>query len=589
MVELPWTRIIRVTALLSATVLASVLFGVTVKAIWALDDTPETVRVAPFTVIDPSGKMTNADRGLATLLISRLDNLKATVERSRGFIETKDEGRTYLDPKTPEALLTIIAYSSALDITEGNEAAPPLDLKIQGVDLTGIFAWIGRSLRERERAIAFAVNLDPDEGVSVAGDISDLGYEGASSLYVLPREQSLSNAVDDLAYALYQKSLARQDERFSHLDQSAFREMMIAVFALESAQFHKGFSDDKRRVAARNALDKINLALEQTPDWDKLWLVASRAARFADEPEIAAAALERANGAADLALAALGRDVETLSRSVRTAIKVGTAPAVAASVEDPEQPQGIVVRRDIDTLDPDGPHIVALREAFSRLEARPAEDPESLASLTAFYADYFSMGIRGGATPVSLFLPWNRAFLAHVERIIRKDDPTFAMPCWTFTSQGISFARIPEAYLIPSNREANPLYRSARSPTAVAGTEEGDFATRAGDILSGAQGFYQFSQSVETFSGRRHIWVGGRDGAMSLIKTAASDPLFYAHACGVDRLWAQWEARVGSPLGYIPKDGVSLLDQKLEPFGFTVKDVLNTRDLGYTYDFLPVD
>jgi len=355
--------------------------------------------------------------------------------------------------------------------------------------------------------------------------------------------------------------------------------MMIAVFALESAQFHEGFNDKERREAAETALHAVNQALKQTPEWDKLWLVASRAARFAGQEEVAAAALGRARGAADVAKAVLGKGLDTLSSSTRTAVEVSTTPVVAMATDDPKQPLTVLVRPNIETLALNGSEIEAMRLAFERIWNQPPENAESIRSITAFYEEYRSPSFSSAPTiGPNLFLPWNRAFLAYIEGIIRENDPDFSMPCWTVPAEGLG--RVPEAFRQFASETRNPL-NAPRSEEANEGKILASNIVSALSSLMSQTKYDAFTEKLEHLSNRRHIAVGGWMSDPSL---AAGDPLFYAHACGVDRIWAQWEANRGGTVKYDD----TFLNQKLEPFGLTVKDVLNTQALGYTYDFLPV-
>ena len=65
---------------------------------------------------------------------------------------------------------------------------------------------------------------------------------------------------------------------------------------------------------------------------------------------------------------------------------------------------------------------------------------------------------------------------------------------------------------------------------------------------------------------------------MATVTGAAYDPLFWFLTANVDRLWSLWQARHGGT-----KIADNILDQKLEPFDKTVRDVLDTEKLGYSY------
>jgi polyphenol oxidase len=82
-----------------------------------------------------------------------------------------------------------------------------------------------------------------------------------------------------------------------------------------------------------------------------------------------------------------------------------------------------------------------------------------------------------------------------------------------------------------------------------------------------------------------HIWVGGD---MGNLKTAARDPIFYTNHANVDRLWHLWSTKLG---GANPMDDKEWLatsfvfyDEQKRPVRITVNDVVDVKNLGYTYE-----
>src|SRR5262249_28519966 len=89
-----------------------------------------------------------------------------------------------------------------------------------------------------------------------------------------------------------------------------------------------------------------------------------------------------------------------------------------------------------------------------------------------------------------------------------------------------------------------------------------------------------FSTALEKLGAQVHGWTSGD---MGVVGTSAFDPLFYAHQCNIDRLWAIWQKNHASLDGSDAVDS-RLLDVVLQPFGVKVRDVLDTRKLGYIYE-----
>jgi len=111
-----------------------------------------------------------------------------------------------------------------------------------------------------------------------------------------------------------------------------------------------------------------------------------------------------------------------------------------------------------------------------------------------------------------------------------------------------------------------------------------------------------------------HVWVGrpdpkggcatlaggavlGHDGKphcgndMGFLGTAARDPLFYSHHSNVDRMWHLWSTKLGGAAAgfddpewldasFVFYDGV----ERPRPVRIRFRDVLDTSNLGYTYD-----
>ena len=577
-------KIVRWIIMVAATVIIAALFGYALKAIWAFDDKNDVVGIAPFTVIDPTGNITNAEQGLGTMFKSQLDALEEKVVRSRDRIAAGRKA-SFADPKVPEALLAILTSKQTLEIEQGRGSGDTFpDLKIQGVDLTGLFAWIGRNLRDKPKSVAFTANLDANEGVSIVGDIQDLGLSPPHSVWIPPRDKrSLSQSVEALVFAIYQRRLAEDDDRFRRLDQEDFATMFRAIVDLESSMAH-GRPNEDHRGKALNALNAVQVARRQVPDWPELSLIEARAARLTQDFDIELAALESAKGAPDIAEAVLYTNVATLIGAAtagaeleRTDVVQGvvveppvepiivTRPPTVEPSLSPPPPPPVIVRQSAQDFGDDITKVKALGAGFAALAALPDEDKNSLASLAAFYPDY-------GQHANPLFLPWNRAFLRYVETQLQVIDPSITLPCWDLNTPGER--ALPYFYRTPAG-SANPLYRKDRNDRANGAMEPPEHLTNDNEALR-AVGWREFSRAAEALSNGRHVWVGG---SMAQIKSAASDPLFYAHRCAIDRLWTRWAEARGDAVSF----DESFLDTRLEPFPLRVRDVLTPSEMGYGY------
>ncbi|MGI8743768.1 MAG: tyrosinase family protein [Bryobacteraceae bacterium] len=77
-------------------------------------------------------------------------------------------------------------------------------------------------------------------------------------------------------------------------------------------------------------------------------------------------------------------------------------------------------------------------------------------------------------------------------------------------------------------------------------------------------------------------------GLLTNPRTAAADPLFYAHHANVDRFWSYWaRAYVFQNDPNWLKQTFVLLDETGEPVNVCVRDLLDEKALGYQYDTWP--
>lgn len=191
---------------------------------------------------------------------------------------------------------------------------------------------------------------------------------------------------------------------------------------------------------------------------------------------------------------------------------------------------------------------------------------------------------RDGRGPLALFLPWHRAYLYDFEMRLRDRVDSVSLPWWDWTHDpGIPPAfgddKAGDGSANPLQRgfvdlpQANPPLRhwTQRDPDSSPLPTQHDI-----DQILGNPDFLQFTDTLEgQIHDRVHGWVGGD---MGIVAVAAFDPIFWSHHCMVDRLWSIWQNSNG--ISRIPP---SMLDEVLEPFRFTVRQVLDVEALNYQY------
>jgi tyrosinase len=173
----------------------------------------------------------------------------------------------------------------------------------------------------------------------------------------------------------------------------------------------------------------------------------------------------------------------------------------------------------------------------------------------------FSLVSHRQAHSGSAFMPWHRAFVLHIERLIQAADPSVALPYWKFDVPA------PNIFTVDfmGSRTANPYCLLAMTNPIVSWSLPGEgvaagiqrrtpygdsgnpgVATEAATLALGAN-FVNFKAMEGTFhnpahstsaivgSGANGSWVGGSPAI------APRDPLFFFLHCNVDRVWARWQ------------------------------------------------
>jgi tyrosinase len=216
------------------------------------------------------------------------------------------------------------------------------------------------------------------------------------------------------------------------------------------------------------------------------------------------------------------------------------------------------------------------------------------------------------------FLPWHRAYLLSFEEIVGAtvkalggpDD--WALPYWNYSSQSNASAlNVPPAFLartMPDGSD-NPLFVTARSGRSLnpdyvrldTQLSDGDFVGIDQGPHAGVGGpntpFMDHGDTEGLIEAQPHDMVhgqlGGRGGLMAYTTMAALDPIFWLHHANIDRLWEVWRQR--DPANKNPTDAAWLngpsRKRRFAIFGpdekdraANPKDVLSTKDIGYTYD-----
>jgi tyrosinase len=291
---------------------------------------------------------------------------------------------------------------------------------------------------------------------------------------------------------------------------------------------------------------------------------------------------------------------------------LGARPARAADAPKARP----LVRRDIYSLDPDGPEIAALRKGVAVMKARPSDDPTGWVYQANLHGTYDQPLKPGWATCQHgnyWFPPWHRMEVYFFERILRaaSGDPTLTLPYWNYSSPAAR--ALPLALRRPADPAKNPLYEPLRNRDWGGVNDGAEVPASAAAVFPpfafinytapdgtgdgfGGQGIKKPDHyddphgAFEAWHDIIHIIVGGEGGLMSDPNTAPRDFVYWLHHCNVDRLWKRWLDQGGgreNPVGDRTWMAQKFLffDEAGKPVEMACADCLSTESqLGYRYD-----
>jgi hypothetical protein len=243
-------------------------------------------------------------------------------------------------------------------------------------------------------------------------------------------------------------------------------------------------------------------------------------------------------------------------------------------------------------------YLTKLQNAYAAMRALPVSDGRSFqaqANIHGWWCGGCGDGMMapgGGIHYKWTFFLWHRAYLYFHEKILGHliGDPTFRLPYWDWDNP--AHLVMPPGFTTPGS-SANSLYNGTRflgpsTPLPAAGvnaaTMSAIYALTGWDPFGGnpASGGAVENQP----HGYVHVKVGGDMGSFA---TAAQDPIFYAHHCNVDRVWAHWKddltpARPAPPPGYFGSTAWTFYDENKNWVSITPADVLDhAAQLRYNY------
>ena len=141
------------------------------------------------------------------------------------------------------------------------------------------------------------------------------------------------------------------------------------------------------------------------------------------------------------------------------------------------------------------------------------------------------------------FLPWHRAYVLYFESIVRQISgvPSFTLPYWNYTVTGAQHGVIPPQF----RNTSSSLYVANRKTTPnVNGGAPIDQGLNPTPINLDSLKYCNYDTFNQQLDQGLHGAVHGLTGTgtnMGAVPYAAGDPVFWAHHCQIDRIWASWQ------------------------------------------------
>ena len=200
------------------------------------------------------------------------------------------------------------------------------------------------------------------------------------------------------------------------------------------------------------------------------------------------------------------------------------------------------VRKNVDLLTPG--EFNALKVGLIKMKGLPYTDPTSWVYQAAIHGTVLTDNLTSWNTchrvnEAFVFLAWHRMYLYFFERILRAKSgrANLTLPYWNYKYNPV----LHPAYR--DNSPGNPLYDATRNATINNG------GSLPGSII------VAFNNSMEiiphyTFQGNLSSGPHGSvhtsvAGNMTIVSTAAQDPVFWLHHSNIDRLWEEWLSKCG--------------------------------------------
>lgn len=266
----------------------------------------------------------------------------------------------------------------------------------------------------------------------------------------------------------------------------------------------------------------------------------------------------------------------------------------------PRTNTSLVVRKDIASLKEDDPSVQLLKDAMTVLKKRSEKsplDPSGWLAHVSQHATFCATNMYVNQVHYSWFLlPWHRGYLYTLERKLQEAvrEPKLALHYWDWTKK----PQVPGHYW----GEKNPLNNPTRFalPTdeiphdfinVGAALRAPNFSIFGGyPMVDNWDDQQKDGIAEQSFHNNIHNWIGGD---MASFDNSGNDFIFTGHHGNLDRIWEAWLAYEKNHTNPTDKKWLEhtfyFTDEKGKPMDIQVKDLADTRKLGYSFDNLDLN
>src|SRR5262245_40885234 len=234
--------------------------------------------IAPFEVVGLGKDYDAASHGIG---LARL--LRARLMRIQEEMSSLQEISTVLDRSERRVAPQVQPVVARLDVPERIFEPVNLELEIAGLQVGGLLTRLQAAAAARD-TLRFVVRYN-EKLVTVAGDDGS----GDFSIWLDEKERSDTQIVEQIAYALVHRQVARRVPEVSAFEIEEFQTLLKTLYDLSQLNQRIAQGRPPGPVPFQDALKKLVPLVDRAPRWRELVRVSAQTAELAGEIEHALA------------------------------------------------------------------------------------------------------------------------------------------------------------------------------------------------------------------------------------------------------------------------------------------------------------